>query len=184
MFVEFTFSMFASCKSRWLMNVEKKKSFNNSLSMFDMRLSSSISLLSCEAFHLMSFERTWWVEVRLRRFWWAERRLRNSWWVEKILKSSSWAKMRLKNSSWVKKRLNNSSWIKMRFEVFRLIEVRFETSWWTNRFFFKKVFYLLNFINNNKFSYIALNIRLLFEDRIFLFDSKNMSVNIIHYEII
>ncbi len=183
-FVEFTFSMFAFCKSRWLMNVEKKKSFNSSFSMFDMRFSSSISLLSCEAFHSVSFERTWWVEVRLRRSWWAEERLRSSWWVKKKLKSSSWVKMKLKSSSWIKKKVNNSSWVKVRFEVSRLIKMKFEIFWWINRFFFEKIFYLLNFINNNKFSYIALNIRLLFEDKFSLFNSKNMFMNIIHYEII
>ncbi len=142
----------------------KKKSFDNSFSMFDMRFSSSISLLSCEAFHSMSFERTWWVEVRLRRSWWTEKKLKsswwvekklknswwaeeilkNSWWVEQILKSFSWTKVKLKSSSWIKKKLNNSSWVKVRFEISRLTEMRFETSWWINRFFFKEIFCLLN----------------------------------------
>jgi hypothetical protein len=74
------------------MNVEEKKSFNNSFSMFDMRFSSLISLLSCEAFHSMSFEKTWWIEMRLKRSWWTEERLKSSWWIEKILKNSSWLK--------------------------------------------------------------------------------------------
>jgi hypothetical protein len=203
MFAEFTFSMFTFCKSRWLMNVEEKKSFDNSFSMFDMRSSSSISLLNCEAFHSVSFEKTWWVEVRLRRFWWAEERLRNSWWAEKklrnswwveeilknswwaeqILKNSSWTKVRLKSSSWIKKRLNNASWAKVRFEVSRLIEVRFETFWWINRLFFEKIFCLLNTsittsFHTSHWTYVCC----LKTD--FFFDSKNMFMNIIHYEII